>query len=71
MMATICNCSLRYVQEFFLELCLSMTILAAAIERFDMAAWVIALFIFAACIAFIVFVVTRFFTGGPYIPKSY
>ena len=71
MMATICNCSLRYVQEFFLELCLSMTILAAAIERFDMAAWVMTLFIFAACIAFIVFVVTRFFTGGPYIPKSY
>ena len=70
-MARICNCSLRYVQEFFLELCLSMTILVTAMDRIDLASWVMTLSILAACIAFIVVVVTRCFTGGPYVPKSY
>ena len=71
LMARICNFSLRFFLEFFLELCLSMIILAATMKSNDSVAWILTMFALAASIAFIVLAVTRFFTGGPYVPKSY
>lgn len=70
-MARICNFSLRYFYEFFLELCLSMSILAATLDGFNSAAWIPVLLTFAATAALVVFLISRFFGRGPYVSKSY
>ena len=66
-LARICNFSLRYFYEFFLELCLSMSILAATLDGFDLAAQIPVLLIFAAIAALVVFLITRFIGRGPYV----
>ena len=70
-LADVCNFSLRYGYEFFLEICLSIMILAATMSEQDPLAWILVLATFIATTAFIAFLASRLFINGPYVPKSY
>ena len=65
------NFSLRYGYEFLLEVFLSMVIFTATMDTNEPAEWILALTTFALVIAFIVFLATRFFVDGPFVPQSY
>ena len=67
----ICNFSLRYGYEFLLEVFLSMLIFTATMNTYTLLEWVPVLITLSAVLAFVVFLLTRFFVGGPFVPKSY
>ena len=69
--ADVCNFSLRYGYEFFLEICLSILILAATMSDQDPVAWILVLATIIAITAFIAFLASRLCINGPYVPKSY
>lgn len=48
-----------------------MMILAANINEQDPIAWILVLVTFIAVAAFLAFLVSRMFRGGPYAPESY
>ena len=71
LMPKISNLSLRFAYEFFFEICLSMVILAAIMPENKTILWLPVILTFAAIGALVVFLISRFFTGGPFVPKSF
>ena len=71
--AYVCNFSVRFVFEFFLEICLSVLIHVASMqmmrseEEVSITSWVVASIYLVAIFAFIAFLVSRFWFGGPFV----
>ena len=64
----ICNFSLRYGFAFLLEIFLSMVIITATMNNYNPLEKLLALITLSAVLALVVFLIMRFFNGGPYVP---
>lgn len=77
--AYMCNFNMRFFYELFLEICLSVLIHIASMQvmlteyesKVSIMSWAVASLYLVAILAFIGFLISRFWSGGPYIRQAY